>query len=114
MFRTNRDILTFAPGCLKVLLKQVEPLHKPPQSQCRRLRIRDRVQVMMPTIDEPPFHLGLQRKHRLLLERISLAGIARAMQVSEQWLQSHVNQKYASVAREVQVKSKKRETNHSM
>lgn len=32
---------------------------------------------------------------RLLLERISLAGIARAVQVSEQWLQSYVNEKYA-------------------
>jgi transposase-like protein len=32
---------------------------------------------------------------RLLLERISLAGIARAVQVSEQWLQTYVNEKYA-------------------
>ena len=32
---------------------------------------------------------------RLLLERISLAGIARVVQVSEQWLQSYVNEKYA-------------------
>ena len=32
---------------------------------------------------------------RLLLERISLAGIARAVQVSKQWLQSYVNEKYA-------------------
>lgn len=30
---------------------------------------------------------------RLLLERISLAGIARAVKVSEQWLQTYVNQK---------------------
>ena len=34
---------------------------------------------------------------RLLLERISLAGIARAVQVSEQWLQTYVNEKYAQV-----------------
>lgn len=33
---------------------------------------------------------------RLLLERISLAGIARAAQVSEQWLQTYVNEKYYS------------------
>lgn len=45
---------------------------------------------------------------RLLLERISLAGIARAVQVSEQWLQMHVNQKYASVPRQVHVSAKKR------
>ncbi|WNN90265.1 IS1 family transposase [Gloeocapsopsis dulcis] len=44
---------------------------------------------------------------RLLLERISLAGIARVAQVSEQWLQSYVNQKYAQVPRQVQVTPKK-------
>ncbi len=45
---------------------------------------------------------------RLLLERISLAGIARATQVSEQWLQTYVNEKYAKVRRQVQVTPKKR------
>lgn len=45
---------------------------------------------------------------RLLLERISLAGMARATQVSEQWLQTYVNEKYAKVPRQVQVASKKR------
>ena len=45
---------------------------------------------------------------RLLLERISLAGIARVVQVSEQWLQTYVNQKYAEVPRSVQVTPKKR------
>lgn len=43
---------------------------------------------------------------RLLLERISLAGIARAVQVSEQWLQTYVTEKYASVPRQVQVSAK--------
>jgi transposase-like protein len=45
---------------------------------------------------------------RLRLERISLAGIARAAQVSEQWLQTYVNQKYAKVPRQVQVTPQKR------
>ena len=45
---------------------------------------------------------------RLLPERISLAGIARAVQVSEQWLQTYVNEKYAQVSRKVQVAPKKR------
>ncbi|HEY9879298.1 MAG TPA: IS1 family transposase [Leptolyngbyaceae cyanobacterium] len=45
---------------------------------------------------------------RLLLERISLAGIARAVQVSEQWLQTYVNEKYAGVPRQVQVAPKKK------
>lgn len=44
----------------------------------------------------------------LLLERISLAGIARVLKVSETWLQGYVNEKYAGVGREVEVKSKKR------
>jgi hypothetical protein len=41
------------------------------------------------------------------LERISLAGIARATKVSEQWLQTYVNEKYAQVPRSVQVTPKK-------
>lgn len=35
---------------------------------------------------------------RLLLERLSLAGIARAAGVSEQWLQTYVNHKYAKAS----------------
>ena len=38
---------------------------------------------------------------RLWLERISLAGIARAIPISQQWLQPYVNQKYAGVPRSV-------------
>jgi hypothetical protein len=41
----------------------------------------------------------------LLLKRLSLAGIARAAQVSEPWLQTYVNEK---VRRQVQVTPKKR------
>ena len=46
---------------------------------------------------------------RLLLEKIHLAGIARAVQVSESWLQSYVNQKYENVSRQVQVSAKKKD-----
>ena len=45
---------------------------------------------------------------RLLLERLSLAGIARAVNVSEQWLQTYVNEKYAKVPHQVPVTPKKR------
>jgi hypothetical protein len=48
------------------------------------------------------------RIDRLLLERISLAGIVRAAQVSEQWLQTYVNEKYAKVPLQVQVTPKKK------
>lgn len=45
---------------------------------------------------------------RLLLERISMAGIARAVQVSEQWLQDYVNLKSAQTERQAQVRAKKK------
>lgn len=45
---------------------------------------------------------------RLLLERISLAGIARITQVSEPWLKTYVHEKYAQVPRPVQVTPKQR------
>src|SRR5919199_1414451 len=45
---------------------------------------------------------------RLLLEKISLAGIVRATRVSERWLQYYVNKKLGAVKRELKVKSKKK------
>jgi len=45
---------------------------------------------------------------KLLLEKISLAGIARVAGVSEPWLQAYVNAKYAAVERTVQVSAKTR------
>lgn len=48
-----------------------------------------------------------QRIDKLLLERVSLAGIARVMEVSETWLQAYVNQKYQEVDKKVNVEGKK-------
>lgn len=45
---------------------------------------------------------------KLLLEKIPMAGIARVVDVSEPWLQGYVNDKYASVPREVNVSAKKK------
>ena len=45
---------------------------------------------------------------RLLLEKISLAGIARAVKVSERWLQTYINDKYALIPREIEVTPKKK------
>ena len=45
---------------------------------------------------------------RLLLEKISMAGIVRATGVSERWLQYYVNKKLGAVKRELEVKSKKK------
>lgn len=43
----------------------------------------------------------------LLLERISLAGIARTTKVSPRWLQDYVNKKYAAVPRSLSVSEQK-------
>ena len=43
---------------------------------------------------------------RLLLEKLPPAGIARALQISELWLQQYVLQKYKQVDRGVQVRPK--------
>ena len=42
-----------------------------------------------------------QRVDKLLLEKLSLAGIARVLDVSETWLQGYVNKKYAIVEHRV-------------
>jgi insertion element IS1 protein InsB len=46
--------------------------------------------------------------YRLLLEKISLADIARSTGVSQKWLQDYVNNKDASIERRVKVKPKKK------
>jgi insertion element IS1 protein InsB len=43
---------------------------------------------------------------RLLLERVSIAGIARVAEVSENWLQDYVNQCYEAVPRTAEVEPK--------
>ena len=47
------------------------------------------------------------RIDKLLLEKIPLAGIARALEVSETWLQGYVNEKYAVVEQHVKVEQKR-------
>lgn len=51
---------------------------------------------------------------KLVLERMSLAGIARAVGVSERWLQTSVNEKYADQPRQIQVRSPKRTVDRRM
>jgi IS1 family transposase/transposase-like protein len=64
-------------------------------------------------VENPSEHYQIPKEtkeliDRLLLEKIPLAGIARAVQVSERWLQYYVNDKYESIPRELIVKSKKK------
>jgi len=48
----------------------------------------------------------IQLIDRLLLERLSLRGIARAAQVSGSWLQDYVNRKFDQVPRQIKVSAK--------
>jgi len=47
---------------------------------------------------------------KLLLERLALAAIARVCGVSQRWLQSYVNAKYAAVAHVAQVPAQKNDS----
>jgi len=44
---------------------------------------------------------------KLLLEKLPLAGIARVVEVSEPWLQSYVNEKFAGVKQVIEISKKK-------
>ncbi len=56
---------------------------------------------------QPINHSTRELIDQLLLERISLAGIARVTGVSSRWLQYYVNQKYDEVPKYVEVVQKK-------
>lgn len=51
---------------------------------------------------------------RLRLGRISMAGIARAVKVSEQWLQDYINAKSAQTVTQAEVQLKKRASNSAV
>ena len=51
---------------------------------------------------------------KLLLERLSLAGIVRVTGVSIRWLQHYVNRKYQTQPRQVNVPAKKRPVDNPM
>jgi insertion element IS1 protein InsB len=58
-----------------------------------------------------PYRISEEKRglvDRLLLERVSLAGIARVVGVSKRWVQTYVNAKYATQVREVDVTPKKK------
>lgn len=64
-------------------------------------------------VDNPASHYRISEEKRslvdrLLSEKIPLAGIARAAQVSERWLQYYVNDFYDNVPRKLTVLSKKK------
>ena len=65
-------------------------------------------QFVMTPRHQPISESTKELRDRLLLEKISLAGIVRTTGVSSRWLQYYVNKKLGAVKRELEVKSKKR------
>jgi insertion element IS1 protein InsB len=60
---------------------------------------------------EPENGISIDTKElidKLLLEKIPLAGIARAVEVSERWLQDYVTEKYDAIKTEIDVTLKKK------
>ena len=76
--------------------------HKKPKFQCQICQ-RQFVENSTKKVIDPETKELIER---LLLEKIPLAGIARAVQVSETWLQKYVNGKYARVSQQVKVSDK--------
>src|SRR4028118_484788 len=75
----------------------------------QNFKCRDCVRQFIVTPRHQPIsELTKELIDRLLLEKISLAGIVRATGVSSRWLQYYVNKKLGAVKRELKVKSKKR------
>lgn len=66
---------------------------------CRRQFVENPIQTRVPDWKKALID-------KLLLERISLAGIARSVEVSERWLQNYVNEKYNAIPLEVTVMAK--------
>jgi transposase-like protein len=91
------------PTCgSKHLIKNGSVHNGKPKYQCKVCR---RQFVINPT-NSPVSEEIKQLIERLLLERISLRGIARATQVSWSWLQDYVNQKLAQTPHQIKVSGK--------
>lgn len=76
--------------------------HKKPKFQCQDCQ-RQFVKDSTKKVIDPETKELIDR---LLLEKISLAGIARAVQVSSTWLQEYVNDKYACVPQQIKASDK--------
>jgi insertion element IS1 protein InsB len=92
------------PDCQSTKLKKNGQIHNGKQRYlCKECRRQFTPEGGKKTIGEETRAMV----DRLLLERLPLAGIARAVQVSETWLQAYVNDKYQNVAKQVKVPVKK-------
>lgn len=98
------------PSCKSVNTVKNGHIHNGKQSRlckdCRRQFVE---------LPEKVFISAEKRKivDRLLLEKLSLAGICRALKISESWLYDYVKRKYEKVPQQVDVTKKKRATEGS-
>lgn len=91
------------PDCgSRHLIKNGSVHNGKPKHQCRNCGRQFVVNPTKTTVSKEK----IQLVERLLLERISLGGIARVTQVSGSWLQDYVNQKLAHTPRQVKVSGK--------
>ena len=84
------------------LIKNGSVHNNKPKYQCKVCRR----QFVINSTNSPVSEETKQLINRLLLERISLRGIARVTQVSWSWLQDYVNQKLGQTPRQVEVSGK--------
>jgi transposase-like protein len=92
------------PNCQSINLKKNGPIHNGKQGYlCKDCRRQFTPEGTKEVIGEGTRDII----DNLLLERLSLAGISRAVGVSETWLQEYVNDKYAEVEKQVKVPVKK-------
>ena len=84
------------------LIKNGSVHHGKPKYQCKNCDRQFVVDSTTTTISKEIKQLI----DRLLLERISLRGIARVTQVSWSWLQNYVNQKLARTPRQIKILGK--------
>jgi len=93
------------PACgSEHLIKNGSTHNNKPKYQCRHCRRQFVVNPTKITVSKETKQLI----NKLLLERISLRGIARVTQVSWSWLQDYVNQKLAHTPRQIKVSGKLR------
>jgi len=91
------------PNCgSEHLIKNGSVHNGKPKYQCKTCGRQFVVGSTKTTVSKETKHLI----DRLLLERISLRGIARVTQVSWSWVQDYVNQKLAGTPRQVKVSGK--------
>ena len=81
------------PSCESTRIKLNGHIHNSKQNHCcldcKRQFVLNPTKKVIPKKDKDLIN-------KLLLEKISLAGIARCADVSEQWLQEHISDLYAS------------------